>query len=283
MSIEQPQLPSRRRMLGLIGGLGAAVVVAGCGDDATTSAAPTTTAGNSSATTSTTTAGATSTTAAGAPSTTAAAAVTSCTKIPEETAGPYPGDGTNGPNALTQSGIVRSDIRSSTTTGKVAAGVPLTIKLTIVDSKNGCKTLAGAAVYLWHCDQAGLYSMYSQGVTGENYLRGVQATDSNGVATFTSIFPAAYSGRWPHIHFEIFPSLASATNGQNKTAVSQLALPDDICKAVFATAGYSQSVTNHARTSLTSDNVFSDGVSLQTPTVTGNTAAGYVATLLVAV
>ena len=150
MSTDQNQLPSRRRMLGLLGGLGAAVVVAGCGDDATTTAAPTTTAGTSSATS--TTAGATSTTAAaaGATSATTAAAVTSCSKIPEETAGPYPGDGTNGPNVLTQNGVVRSDIRSSLGTGKVATGVPLTVKLNIVDSKNGCKALAGAAVYLWH-------------------------------------------------------------------------------------------------------------------------------------
>jgi protocatechuate 3,4-dioxygenase beta subunit len=283
MSNEQPPLPSRRRMLGLLSGLGAAVVVAGCGDDVKTTAAPTTTAGKSSAATTTTAASATPTTAAGAASTTAAA-VTSCSKIPEETAGPYPGDGTNGPNVLTQSGVVRSDIRSSIGTGKgVATGVPLTIALTIVDSKNSCKALAGAAVYLWHCDINGNYSMYSQGVTGENYLRGVQATDSNGVATFTSIFPAAYSGRWPHIHFEIFPSLASATNGQNKTAVSQLALPEDVCKVVFATNGYSKSLTNLAQTSLKTDNVFSDGVSLQTPTVTGSTTAGYVAKLLVAV
>src|SRR5262245_33798282 len=36
-----------------------------------------------------------------------------CSLIPSETAGPYPGDGTNGPNVLTQSGIVRSDIRAS--------------------------------------------------------------------------------------------------------------------------------------------------------------------------
>ncbi|MEO8692705.1 MAG: intradiol ring-cleavage dioxygenase [Acidimicrobiales bacterium] len=275
MSTEQPKLQSRRYLLGLLGGLGAAVVVAGCGDDATTGA-PTTTAGNSSATSTTTAAGATSTTAGGA--------ATSCAKIPEETAGPFPGDGTNGPNVLTQSGVVRSDIRSSFGSAKtVATGVPLTIALTVVDSKNSCKPLTGAAVYLWHCDINGLYSMYSPGVTGENYLRGVQATDSSGVVTFTSIFPAAYSGRWPHIHFEVFPSLASATNGQNKTAVSQLALPEDVCKAVFATTGYSKSVTNLAQTSLKSDNVFSDGVSLQTPTVTGSTSAGYVAKLLVAV
>ena len=34
-------------------------------------------------------------------------------EIPDETAGPYPGDGSNGPNVLEQSGIVRSDLRSS--------------------------------------------------------------------------------------------------------------------------------------------------------------------------
>lgn len=57
-----------------------------------------------------------------------------CSLIPAETAGPYPGDGTNGPNVLTQSGIVRSDIRSSfgsagTTT---APGTPLTVTVTLV-------------------------------------------------------------------------------------------------------------------------------------------------------
>jgi len=283
MSDDRTHLPNRRQMLGLLGGLGV-VVVAGCGDDATSTAVPSTTAANSPATT-TTGAAATATTAA--TSTTAhsasGAATTSCSKIPQETAGPFPGDGTNGPNVLTQSGVVRSDIRPSFGTSKtVAAGVPLTVNLTIVDS-TGCAPLAGAAVYIWHCDINGNYSMYSPGVTNENYLRGVQTTDSNGAVNFTSIFPAAYSGRWPHIHFEIFSNVGAATNGQNKIAVSQLALPEDVCHAVFATAGYSQSVKNLAQTSLKTDNVFSDGVSLQTPTMSGNTTAGYVAKLLVAV
>ena len=43
----------------------------------------------------------------------ASAATTSAGEIPDETAGPYPGDGTNGPDVLEQSGIVRSDLRSS--------------------------------------------------------------------------------------------------------------------------------------------------------------------------
>ena len=45
--------------------------------------------------------------------------------------------------------------------------------------------------------------------------------------TFTSIYPAAYSGRWPHIHFEVYPSLADATTAR-AAATSQLALPEDV-------------------------------------------------------
>src|SRR5438128_373164 len=103
----------------------------------------------------------------------------SCARIPEETAGPYPGDGSNGANALALSGIVRSDIRSSIAgaTG-VADGVPLTVELTLVNSGSSCTALTGYAIYLWHCNRSGLYSLYSAGITGENYLRGVQATDS---------------------------------------------------------------------------------------------------------
>ena len=267
---------TRREVLGLIGGAAAALFVAGCGGGGASGATKSTSARAS--TTTTTSAPATTTTTA------AAATLASCAPIPEETAGPFPGDGTNGPNVLTQSGVVRSDIRSSVGSASgVAAGLPLTIDLTIVDTKNGCKALSDAAVYIWHCDQNGLYSMYGQGVTGENYLRGVQVTDANGGVQFTSIFPAAYSGRWPHIHFEVFSSLATATNGANKIAVSQLALPADVCTAVYATDGYSQSVRNLAQTSLQRDNVFSDGYSLQTPTISGDVTNGYTAKLVVGV
>ena len=193
---------------------------------------------------------------------TASAGATSaadCAVIPEETAGPYPGDGSNGPDVLAQSGVVRRDIRSSFgTSTNVAGGVPLTIKLAIQDSANGCAPLAGAAVYLWHCDREGRYSMYGQGVQNENYLRGVQAAGDDGVVTFSSIFPACYSGRWPHIHFEVYRSLADASDPKNKIATSQIALPEASCNEVFATSGYEQSVSNMSRVSLASDMVFSD-------------------------
>lgn len=216
-------------------------------------------------------------------SSTALAQAASCvTEIPEETAGPYPGDGSNGANALTRSGIVRSDIRASLNTGNIAEGVPLTIQLQLVNSNADCAPLAGYAIYLWHCSREGLYSMYSNGVTDEDYLRGVQETDSEGKVTFTSIFPACYSGRWPHIHFEMYPSLAVATDAANKIHTSQLAMPEDICDTVFGSVeGYSQSVTNLSQITLETDNVFRDGVTEQLATVTGNVTDGYLATLTV--
>ncbi|MET1007998.1 MAG: intradiol ring-cleavage dioxygenase [Propionibacteriaceae bacterium] len=197
-------------------------------------------------------------------------------ELPEETAGPFPGDGSNGANVLTESGVIRSDITASfgnsTTT---AAGIGLSITMTILDFAAGSAPMVGAAVYLWHCNIDGKYSLYSSGVENENYLRGVQETDGSGQVTFRSIFPAAYDGRWPHIHFEVYPGLAQATNSQNKIATSQMALPEDVASAVYATAGYEQSVTNLSRTSLDRDNVFSDGYDLQIPTVTGSVASGY--------
>ena len=214
---------------------------------------------------------------------------TTCAVIPEETAGPYPGDGSNTANgslanALALTGIVRSDIRSSIAGASGAAGgVPLTVQLTLVNTNASCADLSGYAIYLWHCDREGRYSMYSSGVTAENYLRGVQATDANGVASFTTIFPGCYAGRMPHIHFEVYRSLATATASTSKIKTSQLAFPLAPCQAVYATTGYSASVNNLAQISFATDNVFSDGTTLQLATVTGDTSSGYVAALQVGI
>ena len=259
-------LYARRTAIRLLAGAGLATLV-GCSTDTAGTAGPAATSSTATATT--------------AVSDTIGTVAGSCDDIPEETAGPFPGDGSNGPNVLTQSGIVRSDITqsfgSSTT---VAKGVPLTIKLQIQSTGSACGPLAGAAVYLWHCNIDGEYSLYSQNVTNENYLRGVQATDADGWVTFKSVFPAAYSGRWPHIHFEVYASLTEATDAGKISATSQIALPQAACDAVYATDGYEQSVQNMQQTSLTSDNVFGDdGGVHQLATMTGNVTAGYVATL----
>ena len=88
---------------------------------------------------------------------------------------------------------------------------------------------------------------------------------------------------WPHIHFEVYRSLADATGGGQPIATSQLALPEATCNLVYATDGYSQSVTNMKRTTLRNDMVFSDGAELETPTVSGDVASGFRASLDVTV
>jgi len=248
------------RMAGRFGGAVGAFQLLGCSNSTT---APTST--TATTTTTTPTSG------------------SACSVIPNETQGPYPGDGSNGPNVLNLTGVVRGDIRPSFAgLNGTADGVPLTVVLTIVSSST-CAPLAGRAVYLWHCDKAGRYSLYSSGVTNQNYLRGVQETDSSGRVTFTSIYPACYSGRWPHIHFEVYPSLAGATSVANKIATSQIALPKATDDLVYATAGYEASVSNLAQVSLATDNVFSDGASLELATISGSVAGGLTATLSVAV
>lgn len=215
--------------------------------------------------------------------------VSSCAIIPEETAGPYPGDGSNYnssgiANALSQSGIVRSDIRASFgNASAVATGIPLTLTLKLVSTTSSCANLAGYAIYLWHCDRNGLYSLYSTGLTTENYLRGVQATDSNGSVTFLTVFPGCYAGRMPHIHFEIYPSLATATGYGNKIKTSQLSFPLATLAEVYATADYATSAANLSGMSFATDNVFSDGTSLQIASVSGTTATGYTAALTVGI
>jgi protocatechuate 3,4-dioxygenase beta subunit len=267
LSWDLSTLMTRRRALQLaaVGGLAAVV---GCGSSSGSSEDAAATA--SSATTAAPT----------APST--AATVTD--EIPEETAGPFPADGSNGPNVLGESGIVRSDIRSSFGSASgTAEGVTVAIALTILDVAGGGAPREGAAVYLWHCDREGRYSIYDGEIAAENYLRGVQASDRDGRLAFTSVWPGAYSGRWPHIHFEVYPSLDAATSAGSKLVTSQIALPEDACRRVYATSGYEQSAANLSVTSLASDMVFADGYSTQLGTAGGSPSAGMTLTLNVGV
>ncbi|HWU94931.1 MAG TPA: intradiol ring-cleavage dioxygenase, partial [Sphingomonas sp.] len=227
------------------------------------------------------------------PTPTATATSGSCVVDPTETNGPYPADGTNTSsgvtsNVLTASGVVRSDIRSSFlgSSTATAAGVQVTLTLTLVDVNAACAPLAGYAIYIWHCDRDGKYSLYD--LPAESYLRGVGVTDSNGQVTFTTIFPGCYSGRWPHIHFEVFSSLANATGGRYATLISQLAMPSAACSTVYnGASGYSTSVRNFASITLSSDNVFGDNssaqIAQQTPTMSGSVADGYSATAVIGI
>jgi protocatechuate 3,4-dioxygenase beta subunit len=275
-SFDMRTLVSRRNVLGIVGLGAGAVALAAC--------APQTAASTATATATATPSATATATASATPTATAAAAAYASEEIPQETNGPYPADGTNGVDVLNQSGIVRSDIRSSLDGGATAEGVPLTFTFTLSDLANGNAAYAGAAVYVWHCDAAGLYSMYSDAVIDETYLRGIQVADAQGQVTFTTIVPGCYTGRWTHIHFEVYPDAASATNVSNQIATSQVAFPQDMLDAVYALDTYPGSARNLAQIgSLSNDNVFSDGWDLEMGTFTGDPSTGYVGTLAVAI
>lgn len=195
--------------------------------------------------------------------------VTDCVLIPAETEGPYP--------LFQDLDAALAYTRSDITEGK--PGVPLDLTLTVVDVNADCAPLAGAMVYIWHCDREGAYSGYSQpGIdeTGKTYLRGVQATGADGKVTFATVFPGWYSGRITHIHFQVFLS-------ESLAATSQLGFPDAIVRAVYDSDGYSAHGQNTSVTSFAADNVFADGTEGQIAEISGSPEAGYVASLVVGI
>ncbi|MCE9622788.1 MAG: hypothetical protein K8R99_10620 [Actinomycetia bacterium] len=257
----------RRQALKMLAGGCALAFLAACGASSKDSTA--TTSPSTGATTAATTGDTTGT--------------TECTTaVPSETGGPFPGDGSNGPNALADPAVIREDITGSfgDFVG-VAQGVATTIKLTVLDSANGCQPLAGGAVYLWHADKDGRYSMYT--APDANYLRGVGEADANGTVTFQSIWPGCYDGRWPHIHFEVYPSIDDALGTAHLIKTSQIAMPEAECKLVYAASGYEASVSNLTRVSLATDNVFSDGWDQELGAATGSNETGWTVALTITV
>jgi protocatechuate 3,4-dioxygenase beta subunit len=256
---------SRREVLALLGGAGATVFLAACGDTTTAAtsaattqvpattiaAAPTTagitptgttvaappTTGTTAATATTaapTTGAATasapaSTTAASTSTTAAPAAVSSCVVRPEVTEGPY----------FKDEKINRSDIRSDTSSGTIKAGAPLSLTFMVYQANSSCAPLKGAMVDVWHCDAIGTYSDTTDAnwgsTVGQNYLRGYQLTDDTGKASFTTIYPGWYNGRTIHIHFKI---RTTGANGQAYEFTSQLFFDENLSNTVLTQAPY---------------------------------------------
>jgi len=231
---------TRREILGALTAAAGAAVVA-CGSSPT--AASSINNGNS---TGTTTGGTTS---------------GSCSVINSETEGPYP-DRTG---MINNPAFYRQDI----TEGR--SGTPLTLALTVVSVANGCAPVANATIEAWQCDAAGAYSEYTVAGT---FLRGLQRTDANGVATFNTIYPGWYTGRAPHIHLEIF------VNGSS-VKTTQMAFPEDVSRTVYGQGVYASRGTNFTRNS--TDNVFADGTTNEMASITGSTASGYTATLQIGI
>jgi protocatechuate 3,4-dioxygenase beta subunit len=254
---------SRREMLGLLAGLGGAVVLAACDPfggssplaaSTATSTAPGTATAAPAGTATTLGAGtATATTASTVPSATKAASietaiVADCVAKPEMTEGPY----------FVDEKLNRSDVRSDTSTGAVKDGAPLVLTFLVSQlTSNACTPLKDAQVDIWHCDAAGMYSDISDpsgSTVGHNYLRGYQVTDATGKATFTTIYPGWYSGRAVHIHFKI---RTTGTNGAAYEFTSQLFFDDTLSDKVFAQAPYAAKGNRNTRNS--NDSIYRDG------------------------
>jgi protocatechuate 3,4-dioxygenase beta subunit len=250
---------SRREVLALFGAGGAAAFLAACTPGGTaTSAAPASTA---------TTASSATATASASPTTEAvASALPACVVAPELTEGPY----------YLDVDLERSDIRSNTSDGSVVEGATLTLEW-LVSQADGtaCIPMADVVVDVWHCDALGEYS----GVSGDsgNFLRGFQRTDSDGRATFTTIYPGWYRGRAVHIHFKIRTD-PDASAGFEFT--SQLFFDDELSKQVYATGVYAQKGAQDMLNA--SDGIYnqSGGATLLSVTQSGD---GYVATFPIAV
>jgi protocatechuate 3,4-dioxygenase beta subunit len=228
----------------MIGAVSTSVLVDACKKDTTT---PTTTTTTTTGTTTGSTSG--------------------CSVIPTETEGPFP------------THIPASYVRSDITDGRT--GYKQTVKITINNSNNSCNALSGALVDIWHCDSEGNYSEYGgSGMQSTNYttvhfLRGRQTTDANGLVTFTSIFPGWYSGRATHIHVHVYNSAGTSLK------VTQIAFPEGTGTALAAVAGYNKGLSGYTYNA--SDNVFSDGFTLELTTVTGNTTDGFVLSISMSV
>ncbi|MFC0184087.1 Dioxygenase [Pseudarcicella hirudinis] len=184
----------------------------------------------------------------------------SCKVGDSETDGPYPLYNSRG------SSITRIDI----TDGKT--GLPLSINITVANVNDSCKPIANARVDIWHCDKDGYYSGYSnQGYLGTQnnsslvFCRGIQYTDTTGVAKFSSIYPGWYTGRVTHIHAQIY------VNSVLKLT-TQIAFPEDINTAVYKTSLYSAHGQNSTKN--TSDSIIADSLDNELATVTANASTG---------
>jgi protocatechuate 3,4-dioxygenase beta subunit len=276
---------TRRGALTALAGFGA-LALAACGSDKTATASTTAAADTNATTepvvTTDDTTGTTGTTTAPAATTTAA-----CLVPPEETGGPFPADGSNDngegeeANVLDDAEVVRSNITASLDGSGVQPGVPMTLNISVMDASTGCVPMPGAAVYVWHANRDGEYSVYNVGMnpghSGDSYLRGVQIADTNGQLSFTTILPGRYSGRASHIHFAVFSDGTFA----NRLLTSQMAFDDDQADALYAAAeGYSRSVGGNHNDQ---DNIFSDGVDEQMLTLTGDASTGVIGTIVVGI
>jgi protocatechuate 3,4-dioxygenase beta subunit len=173
----------------------------------------------------------------------------SCVLTPEQTEGPYY--------------IAKEKVRRTITDGR--PGTPLTLRLAVVDAKT-CRPIKGAAVDIWHCDASGIYSGFGAGRASRTFMRGIQRTNANGVATFKTVYPGWYQGRTVHIHVKVH------IRG-NVVHTGQLYFPDTVTDGAYRKAPYTKRPNRDVRNA--DDMVFRNGGKRSLLTLR-RTAAGYV-------
>jgi protocatechuate 3,4-dioxygenase beta subunit len=138
----------------------------------------------------------------------------------------------------------------------------MTLALRVVDQT--CTPIAGAIVDAWGCDAEGWYSGHNvnpdvplnlsgpaRGATRvpdmpERFLRGVLATDADGIAEFDMIYPGYYIGRAIHTHYKVHI-------GEQVFLTSQALYPEDFNEKVMGMAPYN-APRDHARVLNADDN-----------------------------
>ena len=144
---------------------------------------------------------------------------------------------------------VNSPVRSNITEGR--NGVPFELNIQVTDENLGCTPIENAVVEIWHCDSRGVYSAFPDDMSREafdinwavlvdgergkaapvndkTYLRGAQATDENGMVSFSTIFPGWYETRVTHIHMKVYTD-------EKNYLTTQLYFPDDLCERIYTT------------------------------------------------
>jgi len=136
----------------------------------------------------------------------------------------------------------RSDLIAGSTRPTVAQGLPLALSFAVYRlTGTEYKPLKDAHVDVWHADVAGVYSdesnpMNHENTEHQNWLRGYQVTDANGLVRFQTIFPGWYPGRSPHIHFKV--RTFSAAESVTAEFTSQVFLRDKDADQIYSIEPY---------------------------------------------
>lgn len=140
--------------------------------------------------------------------------------------------------------LVRSDIRDG------EPGIPLIMDGQFIDIET-CEPIQNLYWDVWTCNSTGQYSGVQSDMNGngndasnldKTFLRGIQQTDSDGVAQFKSVFPGHYDGRATHVH--VVAHVGSHTLKNNTIAgghvshIGQLFFDQDLISKVEATYPY---------------------------------------------